>query len=248
MRRTKEDAKQTRSAILDAAERLFAEKGIPAATLEEISRAARATRGAFYWHFKNKVDLVDALCARRELPQQGLLARAIDEGHDDPLSLMETAGHEVLAIFEADEGQQRLFRILSNHGEDSEVAGRIMAHNRALFDLLQRGVERARQTGKLNPDFTPQEAAVLMLATMNGLLSEWLRSSRAFPLASLGSKILSAQISMLREGAKSRPRLLPTGSGGPQDNKGTSIVKSAEGSADRKTSRPSSPSRKVKTP
>lgn len=228
MRRTKKVAEQTRSAILDAAERLFAEKGIPATTLEAVSRAAAVTRGAFYWHFKDKVDLVGALCARRSLPQQELLSRAVEEGHADPLRLLEAAGHEVLAIFEADEGQQRLFRILSNHGEDSEVAGRIDEHNRDLSNLLRRVMEQAQQTGTLNPDFTPQEAAVLMLVTMNGLLSEWLRSSRAFPLADLGRKILSVQISVLSERA-SDPR------GSPPDDKGTSIAMPFGGFADRKT-------------
>lgn len=191
-------SEQTRSAILDAAELLFSEKGIAATTLEAISRAARVTRGAFYWHFKDKADLMGALCARRSLPQQELVSRAVEEGHADPLSLLEAAGHEVLAIFEADEGQQRLFRILSNHGEDNEVARRIDEHNRDLLELLRRAANQAQQTGTLNPDFTPQEAAVLMLVTMSGLLGEWLRQSRAFSLTGLGRKILSAQISLLR--------------------------------------------------
>ena len=202
MRRTKKDTEQTRSAILDAAERLFAEKGISATTLEAISRTAGVTRGAFYWHFKDKADLMGALCARRSLPQFEMLSRAIEEGHTDPLSLLEAAGREVLAIFEADEGQQRLFRILSNHGEDNEVAGRIDERNRDLFDLLRRVADGAQQTGTLNLDFTPQEAAILMLVMINGLLSEWFHLSRAFSLTDLGGKILSAQISLLRAPAK----------------------------------------------
>jgi len=92
-------------------------------------------------------------CARAALPQQELLSLAAERGHEDPLGLLEAAGHEVLAIFEVDERQQRLFRILSNHGEDREVAGRIMDHNRDLFDLLRRVAEQARRVGVLNPAF-----------------------------------------------------------------------------------------------
>lgn len=223
MRRTKKDTEQTRSAIIDAAERLFAEKDISATTLAAISRAAEVTRGAFYRHFKDKADFTDALCARRSLPQQELLSRAVEEGHPDPLSLLETAGHEVLAIFAADEGQQRLFSILSNHGEDSEVAGRIDEHNRDLFNLLRRVMEQAQRTGTLNPNFAPQEAAALMLVTMNGLLSEWLRSSRTFSLADFGRKILS----VLGERAFDSRGSLP-------DDNGTLIAMSIGGFADRR--------------
>lgn len=198
MKRIRQDSEQTRSAILDAAELLFTQKGIATTTLEAISRAAGVTRGAFYWHFKDKSDLLVALCERHRLPQQSLLSLAAEQGHDDPLGLLETSGIEVQAIFEADEGQQRLFRILSNHGEDPEVSARIREHNENLSNLMCRLAELARQKGMLNSTFSPDEAAILTLATMNGLLAEWLRSDRGFPLAALGRKILSAQIDVLR--------------------------------------------------
>lgn len=216
MRRTREDAEQTRHTILDAAERLFCEQGLSATTLEAISRGAGVTRGAFYWHFRDKTDLLAALCEQRRLPQEELLSIAAEQGHQDPLGLLELAGHEMLAIFEADEGQQRLFRILSNHGEDSEIADRIERHNRNLFELMCRVASRAREDGSLNPDFTPEEAAVFLLATMNGLLGEWLRTSRSFSLGAVGRKILSAQIGLLRQtGAAGDPGPEPRANSSP---------------------------------
>lgn len=198
MRRTKEEAELTRCAILDAAEKLFATNGVSSTTLEAISRAAGVTRGAFYWHFKDKGEVMAALCARRVMPHQELLALAAEQGHADPLGLLESAGHEVLSIFQADEGQQRLFRILTQQGEDSDAAGRIAEHTRAVTDLLRRVAARAQQDGTLNPDFAPPEVALLLLVTMNGLLSEWLRCGKGFSLTDLGGKILSSQIAMLR--------------------------------------------------
>lgn len=198
MRRTKEDAERTRIAILDAAESLFAEQGVTSTTLERISREAGVTRGAFYWHFKDKADLLSGLRERRQLPHQEMLLLAAEQGHDDPLSLLETSGHEMLAIFEADEGQQRFFRITLNQVVDADVAEWLNATNRELFDMLARIAGQAASRGQLNPDFTPRDAAVLMMVTMNGLLNEWLRSGRAFPLTDLGSRIISAQLSLLR--------------------------------------------------
>ncbi|NTZ84231.1 TetR family transcriptional regulator [Burkholderia metallica] len=76
-RKTKEAALLTREAILDASERLFDACGRGAASLEDIAEAAGVTRGAVYWHFKDKSDLLLALFVRvRESFRDQLLALA----------------------------------------------------------------------------------------------------------------------------------------------------------------------------
>ncbi|MEO5615877.1 MAG: TetR family transcriptional regulator, partial [Cypionkella sp.] len=120
MRRSKEDAEQTRSAILDAAEQMFCEQGVSSSTLEKISRKAGVTRGALYWHFKDKIDLLRALHKRNEPPQKMLIRKAAQEGHSDPLGLLEQVAEEVLISFEQDERQQRVFIILNTHSADAE--------------------------------------------------------------------------------------------------------------------------------
>ncbi|MBN9530353.1 MAG: TetR/AcrR family transcriptional regulator [Alphaproteobacteria bacterium] len=49
--------------ILDAASRLFRERGIDGVTVAQIMRAAGLTHGAFYGHFKSKEALVAQACA-----------------------------------------------------------------------------------------------------------------------------------------------------------------------------------------
>ncbi|RME96025.1 MAG: TetR family transcriptional regulator, partial [Alphaproteobacteria bacterium] len=56
-RKTREEAEKTRQHILDAAFTLFARQGFSRTTLQQIAAAAGVTRGAVYWHFKDKVDL-----------------------------------------------------------------------------------------------------------------------------------------------------------------------------------------------
>ena len=55
---TKEEAEKTRQAILDAALDVFYAKGYSAATLNDVAKKAGVTRGAVYWHFKDKADLL----------------------------------------------------------------------------------------------------------------------------------------------------------------------------------------------
>lgn len=57
-RRTKEKALLTRESILDAGERLFVERGYWPVSLEDIAESAGVTRGALYWHFSGKGDLL----------------------------------------------------------------------------------------------------------------------------------------------------------------------------------------------
>jgi len=61
MRRTKEEAEQTRQQILDAALLIFSQKGFQATRLQDIATEAGATRGAIYHHFQNKAGLYKSL-------------------------------------------------------------------------------------------------------------------------------------------------------------------------------------------
>ena len=67
-RRTKAEADETRTKLLDAAERVFFQKGVARASLNEIAQSAGATRGAVYWHFKDKVDVFSSMLARICMP------------------------------------------------------------------------------------------------------------------------------------------------------------------------------------
>ena len=57
---------RTRGALLDAARRLFAEKGFAATGREEIAGQAGVTRGALYHHFASKAELAAAVVDQLE--------------------------------------------------------------------------------------------------------------------------------------------------------------------------------------
>ena len=65
VRRTKEEALETRSKILEAAEQAFYERGVARTTLADIATLAGVTRGAIYWHFSNKAEIGRASCRER---------------------------------------------------------------------------------------------------------------------------------------------------------------------------------------
>ena len=87
-RRTKEEAQITRSQILEAAEQAFYERGVARTTLADIATLAGVTRGAIYWHFNNKADLVQAMLDSLQEPLDEMSQASQDEDEEDPLGCM----------------------------------------------------------------------------------------------------------------------------------------------------------------
>lgn len=62
--RVVKDAEERRNEILDAAERLFGEKGFDGTSTNEILDEVGIARGTLYYHFKSKEDILDAMIER----------------------------------------------------------------------------------------------------------------------------------------------------------------------------------------
>ncbi|MFZ4823990.1 MULTISPECIES: TetR family transcriptional regulator [Pseudomonas] len=77
-RKTAAEAARTRKKILDAAGDLFSREGVANTTLEQVAQQASVTRGAIYWHFKGKEDLLRTLFGEQTLPLENSLPEGID--------------------------------------------------------------------------------------------------------------------------------------------------------------------------
>lgn len=63
MKKSKAQVEENRRAILDAAGRLFRERGFDAVTVSDVMKAAGLTHGAFYGYYGSKEDLIAAAVA-----------------------------------------------------------------------------------------------------------------------------------------------------------------------------------------
>src|ERR1044071_478483 len=76
----REEAKAMfRTAILDAAEHVFAERGFHVARIQDVAKEARIAVGTVYNHFEQKEDLLRALLEERT---EGMLARLAPDSSD----------------------------------------------------------------------------------------------------------------------------------------------------------------------
>jgi TetR/AcrR family acrAB operon transcriptional repressor len=126
VRRTKEEALETRNSILDAAERVFFEKGVSRTSLADIAQAAGVTRGAIYWHFAHKSDLFTEMFDRVLLPLDELKAASLDPNEPDPLGRLMEICKVCLRDTANDPRRRRVFDILFLKCELVEEMGPVM--------------------------------------------------------------------------------------------------------------------------
>ncbi|WP_424140940.1 TetR family transcriptional regulator [Roseomonas chloroacetimidivorans] len=201
VRRTREGAERTRKAVLDAAVRVFLERGVARASLEEIARVASVTRGAVYWHFRDKLDLFLAIDACAYLPAEELLAKLAAYTGPDPLGELARALDEALADLEADADRRRLLTVVLVRCEYTEEMAPVLDRQRradeALRTAFRRVFERASTLPAphgLSPPWTPATAALALYALLIGMVHSWLRSDLegGFSLAETGGEAVRA--------------------------------------------------------
>lgn len=188
-RRTKEEADATRSSLLDAAERVFYEKGVARASLNEIAQAAGATRGAIYWHFRDKVDLFNAMMDRVSLPLEDVCAD--DEGGHEggALSRLLAAIEWVASTVMTDERTRRVFEIafyrIEYVDELAAVRERHLAVQARFHALVARDLELAARESDVVLPAGAAVAATGLQALFDGLLHAWILKDVRFDLQAM---------------------------------------------------------------
>jgi AcrR family transcriptional regulator len=183
VRRTKLDAEKTRQSLMDAAEILFLEQGVTRTSLDQVARRAGVTRGALYWHFNNKVDLLRGLVDRVDLKLDtmfgDLMRRYQEAPWPDSMSLTDATMDVLKGFFvqlEKDERHQRVLSILINRlelvGEMSGIRdfyeGKAARTVAALSDLIALCKER----GEIIPTCDPVKVAAVIHSLMIGVFMD----------------------------------------------------------------------------
>lgn len=196
MKRTKAEAAETREAILDAAEQVFMDHGVNQASLNEIANLAGVTRGAVYFHFRDKVHIFQSLIERVRFPQEDILQHAAITAHPNPLEVLKSAIQAMFAAFVTDKRQQNIFTIINMRcvyvDEMTPIVQRLQQVRADITSLFFGLLNLLAERQQLSPAWTAENAACALLATIDGLLNEWLRSESQFNLTACGNLTVSA--------------------------------------------------------
>jgi TetR/AcrR family acrAB operon transcriptional repressor len=197
-RRTKAEAAATRETLIDAAEEMFMEHGVARTSLEQIARHAGMTRGAVYWHFKNKADLFRAMLERVRMPFDELV-REIDDPAltESPLNAIRLACLKGLARLEQPR-YTRVHSILLYRCEFFSDIDPIAMQEEIACDVqeaLLNYFSLAEQRQELS--VPPEVAAELMNTCLSGLFHDWLRKPEAYSIFKRGEALIANLLELM---------------------------------------------------
>jgi AcrR family transcriptional regulator len=208
---------RTRRALVEAALRLFAERGFEATTVADIAEAADVSPRTFFTYFPAKEDVLFADAQDRiDRLQDALAKRAPDESLLDALR---RAAREVLA--------DPTFRAEAQRTHMQVIAANPALGARGLQDLLaaEQVVAAAIATdlGVDQTDLQPQVAAAAAVNALRGAFMAWFLSGASGdpqPAFDQALDLLEHGLGTLSASASPHPRSsaqAPSGEAGPDD-------------------------------
>lgn len=205
-RRTKAEAEQTRLKIIEAARAVFHERGVSRTSLEQVAATAGVTRGAVYWHFKNKADLFFAVRDQVFLPfVDGFNQELLAAHADDPLLGIELSLIEIIDVLATQPATRQTHQILTFRceyvDEFAPVLERLHQQRRVdVTDVLLRAYSKAKSLKQLRPGLTPASLAQDTQNFLAGLIYFFLANDGNPEQHAQARKMIRDHISLRRAG------------------------------------------------
>ncbi|MBK8551199.1 MAG: TetR family transcriptional regulator [Ignavibacteria bacterium] len=144
MKRTKDDAELTKKKLIEFAFKELINSGFENAGLESIAVKAGVTRGAVYWHFKNKDDLLDSIIEYKDL-ESLKLAGEIFNSEQDPFEKLKQLVSLNFPEFSSPAKEKRyirmkveLYNYLNKKGDKRKIAENFIKMCKDLLDECNR--------------------------------------------------------------------------------------------------------------
>jgi TetR/AcrR family acrAB operon transcriptional repressor len=197
---------ETRELILEAAFRVFAEKGYASTTMDAVASEANLTKGAVYWHFENKKDLFRELMRRRNSEGISIADERINVAFSasggDPLSFFAALISRQIELSKDEQDWWRLdFEFLSET-RDEQLRQTLAPGMRALLAENEKNIQTFQASGALSEDIDINAISILWQSMLIGLGYLAILDPEIISNGNLGTKIASSLWSGLQPGDK----------------------------------------------
>ena len=204
MRKTKTEAQKTRQHLLDAALEVFWRDGVTRASLQAIAQEAGVTRGALYWHFKNKEDLFETLF---EQQYADFFAAFKDQTLRDNQDVWTHLQHNLTAMFETlatRESKHKFCNVMFSKCEQTagnETITELACRYHRLFQKqIAYALQLSREQGRLPENTDIELAAIYLESSLVGLIKIWIDEPERFDLIAKSKRVIAANMRVLQQG------------------------------------------------
>jgi len=193
VRRTKEDAMETRAKLLDAAEALFSENGVTHTSMMQVAEKAGVTRGAIYH--------IESLMGRVKLPIDEMREQIAEGSEFDPLEEIKGRSKEFISRVQEDPQVRSLASILLHKCEYIDEVNpiklrHVSGRNECICDI-EKLFESAIERGELATTVDARIAVIGLFSLVDGLIYNWLLAPDYFPLVEYGNQAIDSYINGL---------------------------------------------------
>ena len=169
-RAARAEGREAREELLSAALRVFARRGYREARVDEIAAEAGYSKGALYWHFSGKEELLIALLEERiDAPMRDRFALLASAPPERDMSV-EASREFARQLSEARETLLLEREYWSLAIRDPELRARYCERQKELRDALAAGMEaRARHLGTPELTMPAEDVARIVMSIIGGL-------------------------------------------------------------------------------
>ncbi|MCP1772787.1 TetR/AcrR family acrAB operon transcriptional repressor [Neisseria perflava] len=207
MRKTKTEAMKTKEHLMLAALDTFYKKGVSRTSLNEIAQAAGVTRGALYWHFKNKEDLFDSLFQRICKDVDECIQNDLTNNNGDHFSTFRQMLLQFFERIQSNDMHKKFYAVLFVKCEYTEQNEAIIAltdtYRAQWHENLGITLTNCISQKTLSEDLDTETTIIYLKTVINGLISEWLTAPEPFDL----NKIAPCMIDMALDNLKNHALL-----------------------------------------
>ncbi|MDD1728373.1 MAG: TetR/AcrR family transcriptional regulator [Methanospirillum sp.] len=158
----KEEAKRR---IIEAAIDVIAERGCDQLTFDQVAKKIGVTKGAVYWYFKTKEELITAVLKRFRTDFERTTFESFYNRPIDEMLL------QIFDRFTLTDNRQRaiFFEMFALAVRSSDVRHATRDYYQGLVATFEDAIKREQKQQLLDPDADPHTLALLMVALYSGL-------------------------------------------------------------------------------
>jgi TetR/AcrR family transcriptional regulator len=171
--RKEREKEHRKEEILDAAQKVFFEKGLATATMDEIAEAAELSKGTLYLYYKSKEDMYLAVMMRG-MDVLYKIYEPIVASEDSTIQKLVKFGVTYKDFFHSHRSFFRMFYFLQApqfHKQVSEEMRQACSvESRRMWDLLIGLLRGGMEEGAFRSDLNPVEVAIILWSSATALL------------------------------------------------------------------------------